>query len=182
MTDKELINILENGGAISVPYFDGAMIKVNADRHLTTAEQLPALKNFLGLSAENRQSDARHHVAYCKMMMDAVGEEEILEDMNGEQPTVENIWSHVKIRHIFFGWLDAGKYAAKRTIYLQVEGEVTWEPEHGLQMSWAEGRRLVKSGPFDGHPTNGHASAKPEDDQYVFGCYQPEHCTLPDPE
>ena len=181
MTDNELLNIIENGGQVSVPYFDGAMVTILEEGHLPAADVLPALKNFLLLSAENRRSDARHLVAYCKMMMDAVGDEIILEDLNGEHPTLENIWHFTKIRHIFFGALDAGKYAANRTIFLQIEGEVAWEPEHGLQMSWAEGKRLAKAGDFDGHPTNGHASANPEKDQYVFSCYIPELCTLPDP-
>lgn len=182
MTDKELLNVLENGGQVAVPYFDGDLIEVHVSSKLDSAELLPVLKNFLMLSADNRRSDARHLVAYCKLMMDAVGDDIIIEDLNGEQPTEENIWNHTRIRHIFFGRLEAGKYAARRTIYLQIEGEVAWEPEHGLQMSWADGKRLVKAGAFDGHPTNGHASAKPERDKYVFSCYTPELCTLPDPD
>ena len=179
MTDKELLSILNNSGQVSVPYFDGVKLSVDLDS-LTASEALPALKNFLALSAENRQSDAHHLVAYCKMMMDAVGDEEILEDMDGNAPTIENTWNYAKPTLLFFGKLEAGKYAARPTVYVQIEGRVAWEPEHGLQMSWADGNRLVKAGAFDGHPTNGHAYGKPERDQYVFYCYDLTLCTYPD--
>ncbi len=41
--------------------------------------------------------------------------------------------------------------------YLSFEGEVSWEPEHGLQLVLAEGIRVCKVGPYDGHMTNAHA-------------------------
>lgn len=179
MTDKELQHLIETGGMIAIPYFDGAMIKIEQG-DMPVEEALPALKSFLSLTAEQRRSDGRHLVAYCKMMVDAVGEE-VLEDMGGRVPDAVEIWTYVDIRLLFFGKLDAGQYVTKPTVYVQIEGNVAWEPEHGLQMSWADGNRLVKVGEFDGHPTNGHAMADPARDQYVFSCYKPELCTLPDP-
>lgn len=180
MNDQELLTILENGGKLSVPYFDGAEIEVYACDFVPHVEALPAFKNFLALPNEQRKSDARHLLAYCQMMMDAVGEEEILEDMDNAEPTLETIWNYADARHIFFGKLDAGKYAAENTAYVQIEGQIAWEPEHGLQMSWANGNKLVKVSACDGHPTNGHASANPENDQYIFSCYFKEFCTFPD--
>ena len=59
------------------------------------------------------------------------------------------------------------------TAAYQIEGAVAWEPEHGLQMSWENGETLVKSGAYDGHPTNGHAFADPAYDSYVFYCSSP---------
>ena len=41
-------------------------------------------------------------------------------------------------------------------------------PEHGLQMSWADGTNLVKVSEFDGHPTNGHAFSRPFKRQVCF--------------
>lgn len=41
--------------------------------------------------------------------------------------------------------------------YVSFEGEVAWEPEHGLQLVFADGRELCKVGPYDGHLT--HAAA-----------------------
>ena len=41
--------------------------------------------------------------------------------------------------------------------YISFEGEVTWEPEHGLQLVFEHGLRVCKVGPFDDHNTNAHA-------------------------
>ena len=41
--------------------------------------------------------------------------------------------------------------------YISFEGEVSWEPEHGLQLVFEHGRRVCKVGPYDGHNTNAHA-------------------------
>ena len=43
--------------------------------------------------------------------------------------------------------------------YLSFEGEVSWEPEHGLQLVFEHGQRVCKVGPYDGHNTNAHAFA-----------------------
>ena len=178
MSDRDLLDILENGGEIAVPYFNGNKISIFSD-DISPEEALEPLTNFLQLTNQQRVSDSRHLVAYCKFMVYAVGEE-ILEDMGGVQPEGEEIWDHVKITHIFLSKLEAGKYASEPTIFVETEANVAWEPEHGLQMSWANGNKLVKVSAFDGHPTNGHASAKPEDDKYVFCCYDSEFATLPD--
>jgi hypothetical protein len=41
--------------------------------------------------------------------------------------------------------------------YISFEGEVSWEPEHGLQLVVKDGLRVCKVGPYDGHVTNAHA-------------------------
>lgn len=43
--------------------------------------------------------------------------------------------------------------------YISFEGEVSWEPEHGLQLVFENGSRVCKVGPYDGHVTNAHAFA-----------------------
>jgi len=180
MTDDELWRVLENGGDVCVPYFDGAHVRVEPF-DVSPALALPVLKNFLRLTPEQRRSDGRHLLAYCELMIDVVGEEQTLCEMGGVMPTLEDVWQYASPTLIFFSDLDVGKFASTPTVFLQIEGSVAWEPEHGLQMSWAAGSRLVKVGPFDGHPTNGHASGNPEADRHVFRCYMPELCTLPDP-
>ena len=41
--------------------------------------------------------------------------------------------------------------------YLSFEGEVSWEPEHGLQLVFEVGPKICKVGPYDGHTTTAHA-------------------------
>lgn len=180
MTNEELLQVLQNGNPISVSYFDGAMLEIYRCDGLTPEEIIPPLKNFLALTAEQRRTDSRHLFSYYKLMVEVVGEEVILEDMGGVEPIMEQIWDHVKPKLIFFDTLEAGKYVSKPTIYVHLEGEVVWEPEHGLMMSWAEGNRLVKVSSYDGHPTNGYGMDDPTKDQYVFYCDIPELCTFPD--
>jgi hypothetical protein len=52
--------------------------------------------------------------------------------------------------------------------YISFEGEVTWEPEHGLQLVFEHGRRVCKVGPYDGHHTKGHAYGDPALIDVVF--------------
>ena len=179
-SDDELLKLLESGGMVEVAYFDAAKISLRCE-DVPVAEALPALKNFLKLTAKQRRADGRHLLAYCKLMIEVVGEESVLGDLGGVLPTVDEIWNYARPLGISFSALDPGKYAFERTIYVNVEGEVDWEPEHGLQMVWEGGARLVKVSEYDGHPTNGHASAKPERDQFVFSCFIPELCTQRDP-
>ncbi|HEU0015243.1 MAG TPA: hypothetical protein VFQ45_16245 [Longimicrobium sp.] len=44
-----------------------------------------------------------------------------------------------------------------RHVYVSLEGECDWEPEHGLQIVLENGVRVCKVGPFDGHMTNASA-------------------------
>lgn len=43
--------------------------------------------------------------------------------------------------------------------YISFECEVSWEPEHGLQLVVEEGWRVCKLGPYDGQVTNAAAFA-----------------------
>lgn len=58
-----------------------------------------------------------------------------------------------------------GSRLAPGTSYLSFEGEVTWEPEHGLQLVFEHGLRVCKVGPYDGHDTVAHAF----DDETLLG-------------
>jgi hypothetical protein len=42
-------------------------------------------------------------------------------------------------------------------VYVSLECECDWEPEHGLQIVFRDGRRVTKVGPCNGHLTNSDA-------------------------
>jgi hypothetical protein len=44
-----------------------------------------------------------------------------------------------------------------RRVYVSVECECAWEPEHGLQLVFRDGATVTKVGPYDGHLTNAAA-------------------------
>jgi hypothetical protein len=71
----------------------------------------------------------------------------------GAQP---DVWHHVQ--------LGAEPMVTRRAygdkaVYVSIECNCDWEPEHGLQIVLRNGEQVVKVGPFDGHLTNSDAYA-----------------------
>lgn len=74
-----------------------------------------------------------------------------------EIPETGDIWDEVQFRHppeLALG----GRLLEPGRSYISFEGEVSWEPEHGLQLVFEDGLHVCKVGPYDGHLTNAHAS------------------------
>jgi uncharacterized protein DUF6985 len=67
-----------------------------------------------------------------------------------------DIWEHVRFLRPPAWTLGGGPLMPGRS-YLSFEGEVTWEPEHGLQLVFEDGVRLCKVSQYDGHVTVAHA-------------------------
>jgi hypothetical protein len=61
--------------------------------------------------------------------------------------------------------------------YMVLEGECGWEKEHGILMSWRDGRELVKVSDYDGHATNGHAFDDPQKDRWIYYSLRDDMCT-----
>ncbi len=64
----------------------------------------------------------------------------------------EDVWSHVRLG----GEASVQREDAHgdRQVYVSVECECAWEPEHGLQIVFRRGSSVSKVGPFDSHLTN----------------------------
>jgi hypothetical protein len=63
---------------------------------------------------------------------------------------LQTIWEHVQ--------LGTEPHVSRRSrgdgaIYISLECNCDWEPEHGLQLVFKEGRVVAKVGPYDGHLT-----------------------------
>lgn len=67
-----------------------------------------------------------------------------------------DIWSEVSVTAPPDITVGQSPYSPARC-YISFECEVSWEPEHGLQLVVEEGRRVCKLGPYDGHATNAAA-------------------------
>ena len=54
-------------------------------------------------------------------------------------------------------------------VYVSVEAECDWEPEHGLQIVFSDGAAVTKVGPYDSHLTNEAAFGRDDlgDEVYV---------------
>lgn len=55
-----------------------------------------------------------------------------------------------------------------RHVYVVVECDCDWEPEHGLQIVLQAGRVVTKVGPYDGHFTNAAAFDRDDLDGVVY--------------
>ncbi|WP_420847686.1 DUF6985 domain-containing protein [Natronosporangium hydrolyticum] len=53
-------------------------------------------------------------------------------------------------------------------VYVSIECECAWEPEHGLQIVFRDGAAVTKVGPYDGHLTNSAAYADDTLDGVVY--------------
>lgn len=60
----------------------------------------------------------------------------------------DEVWEYVQFGDEFQVEQQAGQ------VYVSIECECAWEPEHGLQLVFHDGRRITKVGPYDGHLTN----------------------------
>jgi len=69
-----------------------------------------------------------------------------------------NIWEHVQLgSELYISRRGSGDQA----IYMSLECNCDWEPEHGLQLVFKEGLAVAKVGPYDGHLTNADAYDDP---------------------
>ncbi|TDC74028.1 hypothetical protein [Actinomadura sp. 7K507] len=53
-------------------------------------------------------------------------------------------------------------------VYVSLECECDWEPEHGLQLVFRDGRTVTKVGPYDGHLTDPAAWTEGSPDGIVY--------------
>ncbi|MEU0884483.1 hypothetical protein ABZ345_38330 [Lentzea sp. NPDC005914] len=65
-----------------------------------------------------------------------------------------DVWDHVTFDTYEAG---VGRDGPGRPVYVSVECECAWQPEHGLQLVFRDGARVTKVGPYDGHLTNASA-------------------------
>lgn len=177
-SDDELLEALKNKGRLPIPYFDGTELEIKLDK-LSPMRALTPLKSFLSQTGKDRIDHSRHLFAYYQVMKEACGDEVISEGLPIPRAP-EEIWKNVQPSRIYFNMLDYEPYVDKPTVFVMLSGNVDWEPEHGLLMCWREGKELNKVGPFDGHATNGHATANVKNDRYIHYCYDDTYSTLPD--
>jgi hypothetical protein len=73
-------------------------------------------------------------------------------------------------RHVRFGSepMVTRRAYGDKGIYVSIECNCDWEPEHGLQIVLKNGERVVKVGPYDGHLTNSDAYADDSLENVVY--------------
>lgn len=75
---------------------------------------------------------------------------------------LEFVWEYVSLGREFHADRDGDG-----RVYISVECECAWEPEHGLQLVFDSGT-ITKVGPFDGHLTNASAFGRADLEGVVY--------------
>lgn len=125
-------------------------------------EYAPAIQNFLALSPEALKSAESHVFAYYK---------DCFPYWHPSDPeyvvitSPSDVWGHVQLGDE--PMVTRRKYGDKG-IYISLECNCDWEPEHGLQIVFKNGENVTKVGPYDGHLTNSDAFADENLENVVY--------------
>jgi hypothetical protein len=136
---------------LPVPVFGDALCRfvvAGYDDDDAKADFETAVSAFLGLDESALTSASEPVFQYYLDVKAEVGDDE--DFVSIARP--EDVWSHVRPG----GEVSVQREDAHgdRQVYVSVECECAWEPEHGLQIVFRGGCSVSKVGPFDGHLTN----------------------------
>jgi hypothetical protein len=122
-----------------------------------------AIANFLSSASEALKKSQGDIFKYYETMSDIYEEDDY--DDYPKIESAEAIWDYVHIGKEIYVSRRARK---DNKIYLSIESECDWEPEHGLQIVFKEGLFVNKVGPYDGHLTNADSYANPALEDVVY--------------
>lgn len=138
---------------IHVPLLDGAVsFVVDDEPSAHPAEYAAAILSFMALDHRALEAVSDEAFAYYRDIVRLLSHQPGL----WEVPDIDGpdvVWQHIRLGdepHV--GWDDATQAA-----YVSLESECDWEPEHGIQLVFRDGRQVTKLGQFDGHLTNAAA-------------------------
>ncbi|TDP96782.1 hypothetical protein EV186_104770 [Labedaea rhizosphaerae] len=104
-----------------------------------------AIRTFLALDPSVLTAAAPSIFAYYRDFMSAVaGDDDTAWDVKIDGPG--SVLDHVQLGREPIVTRD-------QHVYVSLECECDWEPEHGLQLVFRDGRTVTKVGPYDGHLT-----------------------------
>jgi hypothetical protein len=152
---------------IPVPVLGGAQCQIWVDGYDDDPAQEDfheAIRRFLALDRSALETAAPSIFAYYRDVMDdvlAAGNDEWYVQI--DDPS--NVLDHVQLGAEPIVSRDPGR---DRRVYVSIECECAWEPEHGLQIVLRDGAAVTKVGPYDGHLTNSAAYADDQLDGVVY--------------
>ncbi|MET7398050.1 hypothetical protein ABZS66_31620 [Dactylosporangium sp. NPDC005572] len=128
-----------------------------------------AIRTFLTLDPAALTAATPSIFAYYRHVMEdvvAAGDDDWYVEIEGP---------HDVLDHVRFGdepTVSRDPYGDRR-VYISLECECDWEPEHGLQIVFRDGREVSKVGPYNGHLTNANAYDDDRLDGVIY--YRPGH-------
>ena len=121
-----------------------------------------AVDNFLSLGTESLRFCERWVFEYYQGACAVWDRSDVSPPRIG---SAAEVWSHVH----FGGVIMVSRRAhGDRAVYISIECECDWDPEHRLQLVFRKGERVTKVGAFDGHLSNADAFGRPELEHVVY--------------
>ncbi len=147
---------------VPVPFFSGAPLRFVVD-HEPDDPSAPyppdvedAVVNFLALDEADRTAASGEVFENYREVVESVDGD--FEGVPVGGPT--EVWGLVRPQEVFVSRRDEGE---RNVYYVQVLCECAWEEEHGLQLIFRSGHKLVRVSSQDGHLTDADAYGLPED-------------------
>lgn len=138
---------------IPIPFFSGRSMSTVCDSYVKDDQNESAafesvIGNFLGLDISIRDAASEKILENYQS---------VLESLKGTQypvkelvlPTPSEIWNYVEPNELEVRRNDP----VDDNIYILIECECEWEPEHGLQLVFKDGRDLSRVSQYNGHLT-----------------------------
>lgn len=153
---------------VPIPFFDGKLLPViftfeaEADKSFIS-EADETLINFFGLDQSYRQSVSHLVFKYCKEYIQAVGFCEADKPL-WELQEQDGIWQYVYPNEVYL----VRRGPKREDIYVEVDCECEWDPEHGLQLVFRRGKKLIGVSEQGEHLTEADTYEKPdEEDEFL---------------
>lgn len=149
----------------AIPFLNGLKVPIRLDFDDQELQDLKdeieqTLLNALALDDRDRDIAKTHLYAYYKDFVLDVGEE-CLEEMP-PQNDESNILDYVHI-----STLSICRSQMTEDFYCQFTGGCDWEEEHGVLISFKDGKTIARVGDY-GHVSNADAYADTSMDKYVY--------------
>jgi hypothetical protein len=146
---------------IPVAYFDGLPLIFTLDgfEEADADEIRDAVRAFLALTPADRLAASdyvfQHYQRYADILDD--------EDLGCWPERAEDIWPHIEPSAVTL----ARRGRRDSHIYVRLEAECPWDPEHGLQIIYRSGKQLSRVSEQDGHLTHSDAFDWPDEQDVI---------------
>jgi Domain of unknown function (DUF6985) len=153
--------------AINIPLIDSklrvAFVDFEPDSdHSFIKEADSALESFLKLDLKYRDKITPHVFNHFLEFKDLVEIEDIPNEMTGIKKL--EIWKFINPIEITI----TRRPYNKPDIFISMECECLWEPEHGLQLVFKKGQKLTRVSDQDGHLTKADAYDIPDSEDELL--------------
>ncbi len=148
-------------GPVDVPLFSGAALPFFLEDILADPDPedfRDAVRAFLALAASELDTATRYVYRNYRDFMESVEPDE--DDVAIDDPA--GVWEHVAPTSVH-----VRRRKRDGRIYVQVGAECAWEREHGLMLTYRDGRALSRVSAVDEHAAHADAYGLPESEDRI---------------